>query len=229
MKNKLLSGRAFRLSALLLVVCLISTVMLSGTFAKYTSTYAGQDTALVAKWSLTMTDGTTGFAISPATAATLDLFSHTYDTNIIATAGTAKVIAPGVSGDFDLVMLNNSDVAADITFAITTGDSASVNVPMEFDITDNFATGDTLYVGTAALQTALNNRAIQLPATNGTTTQKVYWRWAFDGTTTLTGATDSSDTALGVASALGTGAGTEGRTTYNLNINITATQVVPTP
>ena len=38
MKNK---NRIFRVSALLLVLCFISTVMISGTFAKYTSTYAG--------------------------------------------------------------------------------------------------------------------------------------------------------------------------------------------
>jgi hypothetical protein len=46
-KNK----NTFRVAALLLVACLISSVMLSGTFAKYTSEYAGQDTALVARWS----------------------------------------------------------------------------------------------------------------------------------------------------------------------------------
>jgi hypothetical protein len=46
-KNK----NTFRIGALLLVACLISSVMLSGTFAKYTSEYAGQDTALVARWS----------------------------------------------------------------------------------------------------------------------------------------------------------------------------------
>jgi hypothetical protein len=51
-KNK----NTFRVAALLLVACLISSVMLSGTFAKYTSEYAGQDTALVARWSFTKSD-----------------------------------------------------------------------------------------------------------------------------------------------------------------------------
>ena len=49
--------KTFRLGALLLIVCLISTVMLSGTFAKYTSEYAGKDTAFIAKWKITPSGG----------------------------------------------------------------------------------------------------------------------------------------------------------------------------
>jgi hypothetical protein len=71
MKNK---NRIFRVSALLLVLCFISTVMISGTFAKYTSEYSGQDTALIAKWSLDVTDGSHDFEISPDDPAELDLF-----------------------------------------------------------------------------------------------------------------------------------------------------------
>ena len=113
MKNK---NRIFRVSALLLVLCFISTVMISGTFAKYTSEYSGQDTALIAKWDLDVTDGSHDFAISPDDPAELDLFSHAYNENIIDTAGENKIIAPGVSGDFILSVTNNSDVAAEVNF-----------------------------------------------------------------------------------------------------------------
>ena len=41
-----------KITILLLMLCLISTAMLSGTFAKYTSEYAGADTALIAKLGL---------------------------------------------------------------------------------------------------------------------------------------------------------------------------------
>lgn len=220
MTNISKNGKTFRIGALLLVVALISTVMLSGTFAKYTSEYAGQDTALVAKWNLTMTDNANiPFAISPATAQ-LDLFKHAYDGKIVASAGADKIIAPGVKGSFVLNMTNNSDVAADITFDITE-DTANAAVPMEYSFDSSFPTTST-YLGAANLKTALNSENIQLAETNGTKSQTVYWRWAFDGTA-LTGATDATDTALGTASAAATDP-----TGYKLDIKIIATQVAPT-
>ena len=218
--------KTFRLGGLLLVACLISSVMLSGTFAKYTSEVAGQDTALVAKWSLTMTDGATAFT-SPATAE-LNLFSHAYNTDIIATDGTAYLIAPGVQGQFSLDLTNSSDVAANITFDIT---KTGANVPMEYSIDKAFgAPGAVILNGDGALKTALNTAAIKLDVAGAATDHKdmiVYWRWAFDGTTATAGATDVTDTTLGTDSAAGTGLGAGNRTTYNLKINITATQVTP--
>ena len=218
MKTMTLPKKTFRISALLLVVCMISSVMLSGTFAKYTSTYAGQDTALVAKWDLTMTDGTTGFAVSPAVAE-LDLFSHAYDTNIVAPDGADYIIAPGVDGEFVLSMTNNSDVAADITFDFekVTG---SADVPMEYSLDSG-----TTWVILDNLQTALNAENIQLAETGGAVTRTIQWRWAYDGTTATAGATDASDTTLGIAFA--DAATTGDRTTYVLKIEITATQVQP--
>lgn len=145
-----ITGKTFRLGGLLLVVCLISTVMLSGTFAKYTSVYAGQDTALVAKWSLAIKEGTHDFAIDPA-VANLDLFSHAFNTNILTT--TPKIIAPGISDNFVLNLTNNSDVAADITFDIT---KTGANVPMEYSIDKPFTDGTAVILnGDAALKTAL--------------------------------------------------------------------------
>jgi hypothetical protein len=237
-KNK----NTFRVAALLLVACLISSVMLSGTFAKYTSEYAGQDTALVARWDLTMTDGETAFSVAPA-VATLDLFSHLYDTNILSTAGTEKIIAPGVSGDFVLSLTNNSDVAADITFDITEADGNPSNprIPMEFSIVDNFETTGKILNGVDALENALNIEAIHLGHTNGNANRTVYWRWAYDNTgkelmdyygvdngnpdEDNPGYIDNAneaDTALGVASASGAS-----RTKYTLNIKVIATQSVP--
>ena len=85
-KNK----NTFRVAALLLVACLISSVMLSGTFAKYTSEYAGQDTALVARWSFTgKFDDTAMSGIN----IPLHIWDHAYSTNIhqrIATSGQAE-------------------------------------------------------------------------------------------------------------------------------------------
>jgi ABC-type cobalt transport system substrate-binding protein len=53
------TSKTARITILLLVLCLISTAMLSGTFAKYTSEYAGADTALIAKWEIEFDDDNT--------------------------------------------------------------------------------------------------------------------------------------------------------------------------
>jgi hypothetical protein len=212
-KNK----NTFRVAALLLVACLISSVMLSGTFAKYTSKYAGQDKALVARWSLDIKEGDDhGFALAPDEAATLDLFGHTYSTNMLNADGH-PIIAPGVDGEFVLNLTNNSDVAADIDFVITE-EVGSADVPMEFSF-NNFTSTIGDY---SALQAALNDLNIHLAELGGSDTRTVYWRWKYDGTTGTTGATDESDTALGVASA-----SDASRTQYTLTIEVTATQSTP--
>ncbi len=220
MKNK---NRIFRVSALLLVLCFISTVMISGTFAKYTSEYSGQDTALIAKWDLDVTDGSHDFAISPddPAEAELDLFSHAYNENIIATDGTQNIIAPGVSGDFILSVTNNSDVAAKVEFAFS---KTGADVPIQYCL-GNFGEEDTIYNSLTALQNALNllNKFKKVAETNGTATQTVYWRWPYevgDGAGLV--ASDEEDTELGQASA---GAS---RTNYVLTITTTATQIAPT-
>jgi hypothetical protein len=242
-KNK----NTFRVAALLLVACLISSVMLSGTFAKYTSEYAGQDTALVARWDLTMTDGETEFSVAP-NVATLDLFSHLYDTNILSTAGTEKIIAPGVSGDFVLSLTNNSDVAAEIKFDIS---KTGAEIPMQFAITDNedFDFDDEDYqdlilddIGelTDALNGALSdeifdesyqNGLIELAASddesNSKSTIKVHWRWPFGTSDLVNDETNVADTTLGTDSAAAAAPPDGQRTSYTLNIAITATQVEP--
>ncbi|MEL7567807.1 MAG: hypothetical protein AAGU27_23420 [Dehalobacterium sp.] len=217
MLNKM---KILRIAMLLLVLCLISTVMISGTFAKYTSVYAGQDTALIAKWDLDITDGSTEFSIDPDDPEELDLFSHAFDTDILDTADTEKIIAPGVSGDFVLSVKNNSDVAAKVEFAMTVGGTA-VNVPIEYSLTEDFA---IKYETVNALEAALNALPaftnLEVAAASVADTQTVYWRWSY--TPTFTGQDNAGDTALGVTSAAG-----GSRTTYILTITATATQLTP--
>ena len=226
MKNK---TKIFRVAALLFVLALVSTVMISGTFAKYTSEYSGSDTALVAKWSLDVTDGTNDFNLADDGAATLDLFSHLYDVNIISNAGTNKIIAPGVKGEFTLSVTNNSDVAAGVTFEFAkSGDAA--NVPMEYSL-DNFATaGKDLAALAGAIDTAADFATIAADATPSVVTKTVYWRWPYE--VKVEGdpsARDETDTGLGIDSAdKFIDASTVGeRTEYILSITATATQLEP--
>lgn len=216
MSTMTLNKKTFRIAGLLLILCLITAAILSGTFAKYTSEYFGQDTALVAKWDLTIKAGDTEFTGDGEQE--LDLFKHAYDKNIVAGAGDDKIIAPGVDGEFVLSMTNNSDVAAAIEFSITEEED-NAEVPMEYKV-DN---GE--WVDFDGLATALDNELDgTLAVGSDEKTVNVLWRWAYergDDETAIT-SNDATDTGLGEVSAEG-----ETRTSYKLNIAITATQAKP--
>lgn len=47
-------NRMMRLASALLILTLLTTCMISGTFAKYTTQATGEDTARVAKWGVTV-------------------------------------------------------------------------------------------------------------------------------------------------------------------------------
>jgi hypothetical protein len=218
------TSKTVRAAILLLVLCMISTAMLGGTFAKYTSEYAGQDTALIAKWNVTVEEGGTAFAISPSDAVPLDLFDHAYNTNILSTAGSDKIIAPGVKGDFTLNIANTGDVAAKMTFDFEASGSAST-APIEYSL-DESNWGDL-----TTLETNLEGLAQMesVAETDGTALQTVYWRWPYeqyDSTDPELAAADEDDTDLGIAS--NTAFEADGnRTTYILKITATATQIEP--
>jgi hypothetical protein len=219
MSTMTLNKKTFRIAGLLLILCLISAAILSGTFAKYTSTFAGEDTALVAKWDLEMKAGEKEFSVSPDPVADLDLFEHAYKNNIAQKDGDDYIIAPGVDGEFTLSMTNNSDVAAAITFDIT---KTGADVPMEYSVDDGAS-----WVGLDDLATHLNCTLAEADESATEKTVNVLWRWAYDdtaqtGSTPAITSNDANDTILGKASAASTG-----RTSYKLNIAITATQVTP--
>jgi len=214
------TSKTARITILLLVLCLISTAMLSGTFARYTSEYAGADTALIAKWEIEFDDDNT-----TTSGTTLDLFSHAFDTNIITGAGTQKIIAPGVDGDFTLKVENKGDVAAEMTFDFDVSGDAS-NAPIEYKLKD--VEGQT-WGNLDALKTALDEleKMKNVAAGTGTAEQTVEWRWPLDGSDVY-GTNDEEDTELGTASAEGTGEGADGRTEYKLIITAKAKQIQPT-
>jgi hypothetical protein len=215
------TSKTARITILLLVLCLISTAMLSGTFARYTSEYAGADTALIAKWDVKFNGN------EPTTStAELDLFSHAYNTNIIAGAGDDKIIAPGVSGDFTLKVENKGDVAAEMTFDFPEVSGDASNAPIEYKLVEGQTWGDLV-----ALKAALNELEKMKNVAPGTdpAEQIVEWRWPFErgGDDVAIAANNKADTDLGTASAEGTGEGADGRTKYILTIKATATQIEP--
>ncbi len=243
--------KTFRLGALLLIVCLISTVMLSGTFAKYTSEYAGLDTALVARWQFEATDGTTDLNPGSTPTQELDLFSHAYDTNINQKDGADYIIAPGVEDEFTISMTFLSDVNATVTVGFSAAGTVAAGLPIEYLVVNDPTTPtNSDWVNLSGLQNkfasmvvaenptttanAVNNtftfnKSGVDDATVTTVTQKVKWRWAFNTAAqagnTSTGyiSSDTTDTGFGNTSALGGAT----RTTYILNVSVKADQIQP--
>ena len=213
MKN----NRITRLAILVLALTMITLMIVSGTFAKYTSTATGSDTATVAKWSIKVGTGDGVEIAGSSSTVSFDLFSTIKDedgnseddvagkaSNIAvgSTAATAKIIAPGTSGSFDLIVKNESEVNA--TYSITFN-SDNTNIPIEFS-TDNGEHWDTTLSSANITNQAINmNSAAQ--------TKTVKWRWAYN----VSEARDTSDTNLGVAAQTSTASVT-------LSATITATQ-----
>lgn len=174
-----------KFTMLVLILTMLSLCLVSNTYAKYTSTFAGSDTAIVAKWDVSAGDAST----------TIDLFnsSKIYDTNGVTdytqggtddtdvTNGTADgIIAPGTWGSFSYSVSNNSDVNATYTVDYTV---TAANVPLEWSVDGSTWSTNLSNVSTTALN---------MGATANVT---VYWRWVFNGD-------DTADTTLGTATTL---------------------------
>ncbi|MBO5295113.1 MAG: hypothetical protein J6B71_07735 [Clostridia bacterium] len=200
MKN----NKMMRIAAVILMMTLLTTCAISGTFAKYVSTANGSDTARVAKWSFKV--GTTDIAPSATNEFTFNLFTTVYDTNNTSPNENTKndtdvsdgtentvIIAPGTWGYFDIELTNASEVTA--SYAISFAETTTSTVPLKFQkaiVEENAAVeyptnswGDLNTINVAAENLAIN----------GSTTIRVYWQWAYDGV-------DTDDTALGTAQSL---------------------------
>ncbi len=214
-KNKIM-----RFASLVLVLTLLSTCAISGTFAKYVTSADANESARVAKWGVTVT-------------ATSEAFKAEYAKEDANYSGTISVdaeqdvVAPGTSGGLAAVALTGTpEVAVRVSYAATLdlGDNWMVEdafyCPLIFTIGTTEINGAE-YTTAAALETDVNN-AINAytedyaPNTNLAAQDLailgVSWEWPFEGD-------DVKDTALGDAAAAGNAA------TINLTMNVSVTQI----
>lgn len=118
--------KAIRLASLLLVFVTVTTALMSGTLAKYTSTATGNDIATVAKWEVELN----GTDVEELAAAPFDLFTTVLDSDSNSeTDVVEELIAPGTKGAFALTMENKSEVNANgiITFELTKPDGVNID------------------------------------------------------------------------------------------------------
>lgn len=179
-KNKI-----FTLGLAIAFVFVLSLTLVSGTFAKYTSTVTGKDSAAVAKWAFQYGNNEgalTDIDLVSTKEISFNLFDTILDTNgDTETDVAANKIAPGTKGSFQFVVKNTSEVNAtfDLTLELT-----GAQVPFQY----------TIQVDEGAASSAsttlpmLNNQAINM---NASTTITITWEWPFEGN-------DETDTTLGI-------------------------------
>lgn len=186
-----------RVASILLVAVLLTTCAISGTFAKYVATTTGTDSARVAKWNMQIN----GTSFNDATF-TFNLFNTIKDSNLTAdetdiVPADGQIIAPGTSGEFDLVISNASEVTAKFWFSFTSVETGG-DIPIEYTLIPGSTTGDTFtpddseIVAWTSNVSALNkqdSKAVTI-AVGGQTTYTVQWRWVINGD-------DDTDTTLG--------------------------------
>jgi len=186
-------NRSIKIAVLVLALALITSCFVGTTFAKYTSTAAGDDTVQVAKWAFKMNDTN----IAQTETFTFDLFNTIMDedTEEAETDVVENKIAPGTYGEFEIAFVNESEVTSTyaIEFSIVDPDDDSpITNPTVFPI--EFSTDGTNWK-TVDKIAELNVAATQLAAlTNPANPVTVQWRWAFGD-----GSNDAVDTAVGIA------------------------------
>ena len=204
-------NRMMRLASLLLVCVLLTTSVISGTYAKYVTRATGSDSARVAKFGVEV-------------QALSGIFNTSYaGEDTVTVLATEKVIAPGTTGEAVAFTITGSP-EVDVRVTVTLGAYTRVTLPAGDYKDYTTATPDdvftatkyqpvkwTLYkestevagcdgVGLDKIEEYFNNtlsaeydvEAGNFATINGT--YKLVWEWDFNGH-------DQEDTALGQIAA----------------------------
>ena len=184
-------NRLFILGIFTVMVALVSLSLVSGTWAKYTSSVSGSDSARVAKWAFTYDAPVSGQSTGDIK---FDLFNTIKDSNgtDAETDVAANLIAPGTSGSFVLTFTNASEVTAEYAIAF---DVDKKGVPLEFKV------GDGAWETDLADVDASDATKLAYTGAGRSASITIYWRWAFEQTGNVT-AGDGVDTGLGSATTL---------------------------
>lgn len=224
-------------AVLMLVLVLITSCFVGGTFAKYVTSGSGSDTARVAKFGVTVTATGTMFAKEYATDA------QTVGTIVssVVSSDDSKLVAPGTKGDMaSMTLTGTPEVAVKVTYDATgkvklanwTLKGGTFYCPLVFKIKNADGT-NTNILGTgfndaAALESeivkAINGYSKEYAANTdlaekGDESLAVSWEWPFETTDGQGGNRDADDTYLGNQAAAGNAA------TVSIGIATTVTQI----
>ena len=206
-------NRMMRIAAVLLIAVLLSTSVISGTFAKYTTSAEDTDSARVARW---------GFKENTITIK--DLFKPDYDESVVSNNGE-DVIAPGTKGSDTIAFVPAAgipevDYSIEVKAKTSVVDTSTNTIFTNENITwalykageeasATWGTFDALMTAIEGLSEA-KVEANNLPKLNDT--YVIAWQWEFE--------TDDDanvvDTGMGNADSL---------EKIDITITITATQL----
>lgn len=211
-----------RIASVLLVAVMLTTCVISGTFAKYVTSGEGTDTARVAKFGVAITANGTTFANAyqddPVNAA-------------VEVKSTVNVVAPGTGKEMaSMTLTGTPEVAVKVSyvadFALSdnwTVEGGVFYCPLKINVEGTVvdgATFDNKADFEAAVEALINGWTKTYDAgtdlsTVGTDSVSVSWEWPFS----TSAENDAKDTWLGNQAAAGNPA------TVTLNIKTIVTQV----
>lgn len=181
-----------RIASVLLVAVLLSTCVISGTFAKYVTSATSTDTARVAYWGFNATT----FSIE-------DLFGPTY-TNVSSLGEEDDVIAPGTDGSATFTFKPQNATAPEVAYKITVstdGSTCAEDIVANTNIQWRLDNGEW---GTfEAMCTAIEALSTETVAPNtfdddwgAESTHTVSWQWLINENSDATNEQNRKDTAL---------------------------------
>lgn len=212
-------NKLFLLGLFVVFAAVLSLSLVSSTFAKYTSTNSGSDTARVAKWGVAISAA--NFDSFDAAYAKDDDSATTISTVSVVSANSENVLAPGTTRNLvGLAISGAPEVAVKVTYTATLTlskwtltDDTTEYCPVIFTVN-----GEDFYIGKtgietvaqlkAAVETAINGYSAEYDANSdlsGASAPVVSWRWEFEKTTTGSTQTDVNDSILGDKAAQGNG------------------------
>lgn len=172
-----------RVAVVLLTLTLITSCFVGGTFAKYTTSADGYDTARVAHW---------GFGA--VTENTLEgLFNTSADTGVLSSNGD-NIIAPGTGGEITFTFVNetNATTAPEVAYEIIVSTDASDPMSAALEAQLRFTLDGGTELTWSQLLAAIEDLAYTdgsnqyaagtpVPAAFGVgATHKITWKWSFD-------------------------------------------------
>ena len=189
-----------------LALTVVSSCMVGGTLAKYTTTATGTGSAIVAKWAPSFQDGD-GNAFTDSTVVSLK------DTTVDPKTVADGKIAPGTAGSFSVKVGRG---ATEVGFSYTITISEVNNMPKNLKFYDEDGTTELTAVDGVYTLTPNENTVAADATTEKTIT--VNWKWPYKADGADPTANDTDDSSDGASAA-----------TMTFKVNITATQVQPTP
>ena len=198
-------NRLFMLGLVTVFVAVLSLTLVSSTFARYTSTVTGGDSARVAKWEWEFTGDVVG-TDHTETLTTVDLFKvavfeltengtgnvdvDSDDAEVANGTDGTPIIAPGTGGVATFNIINTSEVTATYTVNYTADNKG---VRLEWSKDNATWTSDITTITESG----------ELAHTNGTTAIKLYWRWTIGDNSQNAGDTTHGQNGEGVRPTVG--------------------------